>query len=61
MRCRECLDGRHPQDFIRALPEHISPPWARNWVAPTTTGVWINNASEIIPWSGLAGNIILWT
>lgn len=29
MVCHECWEPRHPQDFVRAVPEHITPPWVR--------------------------------
>ncbi len=27
--CRDCLDPRHPQDFVRPMPDPTAPPWTR--------------------------------
>lgn len=29
MVCKEDFETRHPSDFVRAIPEHIAPPWVR--------------------------------
>ena len=29
MVCVPCWEPRHPQDFVRAIPDHQSPPWVR--------------------------------
>ena len=37
-RCSRCQETRHPQDFVRAVPDIQTPPWVQpgsgeNWVA----------------------------
>lgn len=27
--CRPCFDYRHPQDFVRGVPDKQTPPWTR--------------------------------
>lgn len=28
-RCPKCNEARHPQDFVRAVPDHVAVPWAQ--------------------------------
>ena len=30
--CSACWEPRHPQDFIRGIPDDPSVPWARPWI-----------------------------
>lgn len=30
-RCSDCFEMRHPQDFVRGVPDKQSTPWARIW------------------------------
>jgi hypothetical protein len=29
MTCNSCWEPRHPQDFVRGVPDHTAPPWTR--------------------------------
>lgn len=29
MRCSQCYEGRHPQDFVRSIPDIAQVPWTR--------------------------------
>jgi len=31
--CGRCWNPRQPQDFVRALPDKMTPPWAQPWPA----------------------------
>lgn len=59
-RCRPCIDGRHPQDFVRAIKDDPSVPFSRPWIPSIDTGVWINNSLAIIAWTGNGGNVLSW-
>jgi hypothetical protein len=32
MTCRGCWETRHPQDFVRGIPDKQNVPWARPWM-----------------------------
>lgn len=38
MVCCNCYELRHPQDFLRAFPDNVAPPWTR----PEGTDTFIN-------------------
>jgi len=29
MACKRCWEPRQPQDFVRGIPDNMSPPWTR--------------------------------
>ena len=35
MVCSTCYEVRHPQDFVRGVPDNQNPPWVRPDPAPT--------------------------
>lgn len=47
MVCAPCWEPRHPQDFIRARPEKIVPPWTRP--EPEDTFIYV---CSIFAWGG---------
>ena len=38
MTCKRCWEPRHPQDFVRGVPDNQVPPWTR----PEPADVFIN-------------------
>lgn len=35
-KCTACWEPRHPQDFVRGLPETVGVPWAQEYAATET-------------------------
>lgn len=32
MVCAQCWEPRHPQDYLRGIPDNMAVPWSRPWV-----------------------------
>lgn len=45
MRCTECWEPRHPQDFVHGIEDNQSVPWSRSWNPQFTTTSTISVAS----------------
>lgn len=60
--CSACWEPRHPQDFVRGVKDNPSVPIARPRTGmPLGPGLWVNNASAVIPWTNSLGNVVPWT
>lgn len=47
--CPEHWEPRHPQDFVRATPEHSTPAWVQPMPADVFTAVCSPNGSSAVP------------
>ncbi len=48
--CRTCYDPRHPQDFVRPIPDPVPPPWIR--MRPPVTNTPVSPAVSVRPLDG---------
>ncbi len=38
MTCAQCWEPRHPQDFVRGVPDNMAVPWSRPWTPGIPSG-----------------------
>jgi len=55
--CPEHWEPRQPQDFVKAVPEHPTPPFVRDWTS-TTVNVCSPNSRTAISTFAIAGCMI---
>lgn len=53
--CAKCWDPRHPQDFVRGVPEQQTPPWTRPRGEDVMAAVCSPSTSSAIPGSAGPG------